>query len=115
VKIVKNKVASPFRQAEFDITYGEGISRSGELIDLGIEAKIVEKSGAWLSYGDLRIGQGRENAKQFLKDNPELASEIETKLRKTLGLAPAGAVIEVAEKPETASPEPAREKEKARR
>src|SRR6266849_5689714 len=96
VKVVKNKVAAPFRQAEFDITYGEGISRSGELIDMGIEAKIVEKSGAWLSYGDLRIGQGRENAKQFLKENPELASEIETKLRKHLNLAvpearPAGA------------------------
>jgi recombination protein RecA len=115
VKVVKNKVASPFRQAEFDITYGEGISRTGELIDLGIEAKIVEKSGAWLSYGDLRIGQGRENAKQFLKDNPELASEIETKLRKALGLAPAGVPLEVAEKPAAASPEPAREKEKARR
>jgi recombination protein RecA len=114
VKVVKNKVASPFRQAEFDITYGEGISRTGELIDLGIEAKIVEKSGAWLSYGDLRIGQGRENAKQFLKENPELASEIEMKLRKTLGLAPATAG-EVAEKPAPAAPEPAREKEKARR
>src|SRR5207342_2232859 len=69
VKIVKNKVASPFRQAEFDITYGEGISREGELIDMGIEAKLVEETGAWLSYGDLRIGQGRENAKQFLKEN----------------------------------------------
>src|SRR5438046_1377327 len=86
VKVVKNKVASPFRQAEFDITYGEGISRVGELIDMGIEAKIVEKSGAWLSYGDLRIGQGRENAKQFLKENPQLADEIEAKLRKHLNL-----------------------------
>jgi recombination protein RecA len=114
VKVVKNKVASPFRQAEFDITYGEGISRTGELIDLGIEAKIVEKSGAWLSYGDLRIGQGRENAKQYLKENPELASEIETKLRKSLGLAPAIAG-ELAEKPATEAAEPAREKEKARR
>jgi recombination protein RecA len=114
VKVVKNKVASPFRQAEFDITYGEGISRTGELIDLGIEAKIVEKSGAWLSYGDLRIGQGRENAKQFLKENPELASEIETKLRKSLGLAPAIAG-ELAERPATEAAEPARDKEKARR
>src|SRR5678815_1927822 len=86
VKVVKNKVAPPFRQAEFDINYGEGISRAGELIDLGLEAKIVDKSGAWLSYGDLRIGQGRENAKQFLKENPELAAEIEGKLRKSLGL-----------------------------
>jgi recombination protein RecA len=103
VKVVKNKVASPFRQAEFDINYGEGISRSGELIDMGIEAKLVEKSGAWLSYGDLRIGQGRENAKQFLKDNPELANEIERKLRKALGIpgvetaAPAAAVPDPAE------------------
>jgi recombination protein RecA len=88
VKVVKNKVASPFRQAEFDINYGEGISREGELLDMGLEAKIVEKSGAWLSYGDLRIGQGRENAKQFLKENPELANEIEMKLRRNLGLLP---------------------------
>jgi recombination protein RecA len=110
VKVVKNKVASPFRQAEFDINYGEGISRTGELLDMGMEAKIVEKSGAWLSYGDLRIGQGRENAKQFLKDNPELADEIEGKLREKLGLgAPQPAV-----KPDAAA-EPAREKEKARR
>src|SRR3982074_1416994 len=88
VKVVKNKVASPFRQAEFDINYGEGISREGELLDMGIEAKIVEKSGSWLSYGDLRIGQGRENAKQFLKENPELSNEIETKLRRHLALLP---------------------------
>src|SRR5262250_2167605 len=100
VKVVKNKVASPFREAEFDINYGEGISRAGELIDMGLETKLVEKSGAWLSYGDLRIGQGRENSKQFLKENPELASEIERKLRQNLGLgvvtpaepAPAAAV-----------------------
>src|SRR6266545_4201155 len=114
VKVVKNKVASPFRQAEFDITYGEGISRSGELIDLGLEAKIVEKSGAWLSYGELRIGQGRENAKQFLKENPELASEIETKLRKTLGLASAENATEKAA-PAPVAAEPVREREKARR
>jgi recombination protein RecA len=111
VKIVKNKVASPFRQAEFDINYGEGISRSGELIDMGIEAKLVEKSGAWLSYGDLRIGQGRENAKQFLKDNPELANEIERKLRKSLGIAGGEAPA-----PAAAAPEPAESvKERARR
>jgi recombination protein RecA len=114
VKVVKNKVASPFRQAEFDITYGEGISRSGELIDLGLEAKIVEKSGAWLSYGDLRIGQGRENAKQFLKENPELAQEIETKLRKALGLSPAESATEKAA-PTPVAAEPVREREKARR
>jgi len=113
VKIVKNKVASPFRQAEFDITYGEGISRTGELIDLGLEAKIVEKSGAWLSYGDLRIGQGRENAKQFLKENPELAAEIETKLRKTLGLVAAEPEEKTA--PASVVAEAPREKEKARR
>jgi recombination protein RecA len=114
VKVVKNKVASPFRQAEFDINYGEGISRAGELIDLGLEAKVVDKSGAWLSYGDLRIGQGRENAKQFLKENPELAAEIEAKLRKALGLTP----VESAPKPAlppSAVAEAAREKEKARR
>src|SRR6516164_700270 len=88
VKVVKNKVASPFRQAEFDINYGEGISREGELLDMGQEAKLIEKSGSWLSYGDLRIGQGRENAKQFLKDNAELAAELEKKLRQNLGLPP---------------------------
>jgi len=122
VKIVKNKVAAPFRQAEFDINYGEGISRAGELIDLGIEHKLVEKSGAWLSYGDLRIGQGRENAKQFLKDNPQLADEIETKLRKHLNLAPATTAADreasgeaPAGKPTAAPSEATREKEKARR
>jgi recombination protein RecA len=86
VKVVKNKVAAPFRQAEFDIDYGEGISRTGELVDLGVEHKLVAKSGAWFSYGDVRIGQGRENAKQFLRDNPDLAEEIETKLRERMGL-----------------------------
>jgi recombination protein RecA len=112
VKVVKNKVASPFRQAEFDINYGEGISREGELLDMGMEAKIVEKSGAWLSYGDLRIGQGRENAKQFLKENPELATEIEMKLRRSLGLLPP----EPADKtPPPPADVAAREKEKARR
>lgn len=80
VKVVKNKVAPPFREAEFDILYGEGISREGELIDHGVEASIIDKSGAWLSYGDERIGQGRENAKQFLKDHPEIYKEIEGKL-----------------------------------
>ena len=78
VKVVKNKVAAPFRQAEFDIEYGEGISKTGELIDLGVEHKLVIKSGAWYTYGDVRLGQGRENAKQFLRDNPDLADEIET-------------------------------------
>ncbi len=90
VKVVKNKVAAPFRQAEFDIDYGEGISRTGELVDLGVEHKMVVKSGAWYSYGDLRLGQGRENAKQFLRDNADLAEEIEIKIREKMGL-PIGA------------------------
>ena len=88
VKVVKNKVAPPFKVAEFDIGYGEGISKTGELIDLGVEHKIVEKSGAWFSYGDLRIGQGRENSKAFLRDNADLALEIENKIREKLGIAP---------------------------
>lgn len=86
VKVVKNKVAPPFRQVEFDIMYGEGISKVGELIDLGVKAGVVEKSGAWYSYGDERIGQGRENAKQFLRDNPGKAAEIEDKIRAGHGL-----------------------------
>ena len=86
VKVVKNKMAAPFRQAEFDIDYGEGISRSGELLDLGVEHKLVDKSGAWFSYGDLRLGQGRENSKQFLRDNPDLAEELEIKLRDLMGM-----------------------------
>ena len=84
--MVKNKVAAPFRQAEFDIDYGEGISQEGDLLDLGVEHKLVEKSGAWYNYGDLRLGQGRENAKQFLRDNPDLADEIETKIREQMGM-----------------------------
>ena len=115
VKVVKNKVASPFRQAEFDIMYGEGISHEGELIDMGIEAKLVEKTGAWLSYGDLRIGQGRENAKQFLKENKELAAEIDTKLRKHLNLAAAPLSAPAAEKPAATPPEPAKQREKVQR
>jgi recombination protein RecA len=86
VKVVKNKVAPPFKQVEFDIMYGEGISKRGELIDLGIKAGLVEKSGSWFSYGDVRIGQGRENAKTFLKDNPDLAIELEDKIRAANGL-----------------------------
>jgi recombination protein RecA len=86
VKIVKNKVAAPFREAEFDIIYGEGISREGDLIDLGVAQNIVEKSGSWYSYKGERIGQGRENARQFLKDNPDIRQSIDTELRKTLGL-----------------------------
>jgi recombination protein RecA len=86
VKVVKNKVAPPFKQVEFDIMYGEGISKMGELLDLGVKAGVVDKSGAWFSYGDERIGQGRENAKQFLRDNPAMASSIEDKIRAAHGL-----------------------------
>jgi recombination protein RecA len=86
VKVVKNKVAPPFKQVEFDIMYGEGISKRGELIDLGVKAGIVEKSGSWYSYGDQRIGQGRENAKTYLKENPKTAWEIEDKIRAAHGL-----------------------------
>ncbi len=86
VKVVKNKTAAPFRQAEFDLDYGEGISRTGELVDLGVEHKQVVKSGAWFSYGEVRLGQGRENSKQFLRDNPDLADELEAKLREKMGL-----------------------------
>jgi recombination protein RecA len=89
VKVVKNKVAPPFREAEFDLIYGEGISRLGSLVDLGVTHKIVEKSGAWYAYGTERIGQGRENAKRFLKENPAMTDEIETKLRAALGMAAA--------------------------
>ena len=87
VKIVKNKVAPPFREAEFDIMYGEGISRTGDLLDLAVDKRIIEKSGAWFAYGGERLGQGRENAKQFLKDNPEIFKAIEERVRKELGLA----------------------------
>ncbi len=86
VKVVKNKVAPPFREAEFDIMYGEGVSREGDLLDQGVERKIIEKSGTWFSYGGERLGQGRENAKTFLKQNPAMASDIEQKLRKEMGL-----------------------------
>ncbi|HHY81262.1 MAG TPA: recombinase RecA [Clostridiales bacterium] len=84
VKVVKNKVAPPFKQAEFDIIYGEGISKEGSILDIGVNQGIISKSGAWYSYGDTRIGQGRENARQFLKDNPELAKEIENCIREQL-------------------------------
>ena len=86
VKVVKNKVSPPFKQVEFDIMYGEGISKMGELLDLGVAAGVVQKSGAWFSYGDERIGQGRENAKQFLRDNQAIALEVEDKIRAAHGL-----------------------------
>jgi recombination protein RecA len=86
IKVVKNKLASPFREAEFDIVYGEGISKEGEMIDLGAQHNVIEKSGSWFSYKTERIGQGRENARQFLKDNPDIRQSVDTELRKTLGL-----------------------------
>ncbi len=86
VKVVKNKVAAPFKQAEFDIMFGEGISKTGELVDYGVKLDIIDKAGAWFSYGDVKIGQGRENVKIFLKDNPEIAKEIENKILESMGV-----------------------------
>src|SRR5471030_2677685 len=86
VKVVKNKVAPPFREAEFDVMYGEGISRTGDLLDLAVEKRIIEKSGAWFAYGGERLGQGRENAKQFLKENPDIYKTIEERVRRELGM-----------------------------
>lgn len=86
VKVLKNKVAPPFREAEFDIMYGEGISWEGSVLDMASKLDIINKSGAWYSYGDMRLGQGRENAKDFLKQNPELTQEVETKVKETYGL-----------------------------
>jgi recombination protein RecA len=104
VKVVKNKVAPPFREAEFDIIYGEGISKEGDLIDLGVAQNLVEKSGSWYSFKGERIGQGRENARQFLKDNPDLKTKLDSELRRALGLIksapepePVGAVAAAAE------------------
>jgi recombination protein RecA len=85
VKVVKNKLAPPFKQVEFDIMYGEGVSKVGELVDLGVKAGVVEKSGAWYSYDSQRIGQGRENAKVFLKQNPDIANKIEAQVRANSG------------------------------
>ncbi len=105
-KVAKNKVAAPFKIAEFDILYGEGISRTGELLDLGVEHRLVQKSGSWFSYGETRIGQGREAARAFLKENPETADEIEVKVRENLGLIPgAEAGPPAGKKPEQENPE----------
>ena len=95
VKVVKNKVAPPFREAEFDVMYGEGISREGDLLDLAVDRKIVEKSGTWFAFDGERLGQGRENVKQFLKDNPATFKSMEAKVRKELGLTPADEVAAV--------------------
>ena len=105
VKVVKNKMAPPFKQAEFDILYGEGISREGSLIDMGVETGIVRKSGSWFTYGSDQLGQGRENVRQFLKDNPELANEIERKI-----LVAVGIVDGAEEAPEAAASQPAAKK-----
>jgi recombination protein RecA len=112
VKVVKNKVASPFREAEFDIIYGEGISKEGDLIDLGVAQNLVEKSGSWFSYKGDRIGQGRENARQFLRDNADIRMAIDTELRKHLGLtkpdpATAAVATDGVAAPASAPPKPA--------
>ena len=86
VRVLKNKVAPPFKEAEFDIMYGEGISKHGDILDMAADLDIVNKSGAWYSYQDIRLGQGRENAKAFLRENPELTDELELKVRKAAGL-----------------------------
>jgi recombination protein RecA len=101
VKVVKNKVAPPFKQIEFDIMYGEGISKTGELVDLGVKAGIVEKSGAWFSFDSERIGQGRENAKVYLKEHPETAERIERAIRQNAGLI-AGQILEGGSEPDAA-------------
>jgi len=120
VRVVKNKVAPPFRQAEFDLMHDRGISREGDLIDLGVEDKVIEKSGSWISYGDMRLGQGRENAKQYLRENPALVEEITRKVLEKRGLTaglPAaglnGEATEAAAKPEPAKKESGRGKQAA--
>jgi recombination protein RecA len=97
VKVVKNKVAPPFRIVEFDIMYGEGISKTGELIDLGLKAGVIEKSGSWFSYNDQRIGQGRENAKQYMRDHPEIAAQVEQAIRAHAGTAGGKVTIDLLE------------------
>jgi recombination protein RecA len=112
IKVVKNKVASPFREAEFDIIYGEGVSREGDLLDLGVAQNLIEKSGSWFSYKGDRIGQGRENARQFLKDNPDIRASVDMELRKTLGLvkpeAPPASPAQEPAAPPSAKPASAR-------
>jgi recombination protein RecA len=103
VKVVKNKVASPFREAEFDIIYGEGISKEGDLLDLGVAQNVIEKSGSWFSYKGDRIGQGRENARQFLKDNADIRQAIDTELRRQVGLLKPEAEVKAAPAPEPAA------------
>jgi recombination protein RecA len=115
VKVVKNKLAAPFREAEFDIIYGEGISKEGDLIDLGVANNVIEKSGSWFSYKGERIGQGRENGRQFLKDNTDIRQQIDTELRKLLGLIKPEPVNGQAAQPIVpAPPKPAAMQQKAR-
>ena len=118
VKVVKNKVAAPFREAEFDILYGEGISKEGDLLDLGVDHKIIEKSGAWYAFNGERMGQGRENARQFLKENKDIRQEVETRLRQGLGLPtlepipePVAAAAGKAEKTGSVLPMPEKKKQ----
>jgi recombination protein RecA len=115
VKVVKNKVAPPFREAEFDILYGEGISKEGDLLDLGVDHRVIEKSGAWYALDGERMGQGRENARQFLKENPDIRTEIDARLRKGLGLPPVEPpqTAGKGEKPEKGAVLPMPEKKKA--
>jgi len=112
VKVVKNKIAPPFRSAEFDIMFNEGISKLGEVIDIGVEKNIIEKSGAWFSYGGTRIGQGRENVKQYFHEHPEMAAEIEAKVRESYGLKSPEAAAAAAPEKETKEKEAPAEKEK---
>ncbi len=97
VKVVKNKVAPPFKQVDFDIMFNVGIDHYGIIVDLGIEAEVIQKSGAWFSYGDVRLGQGRENAKAFLQDNPQIAGEVETKVKDILGIRGVAATADAVE------------------
>jgi recombination protein RecA len=106
-KVVKNKVAAPFREAEFDILYGEGISLEGDLLDLGVTHNVVEKSGSWLSFGGERIGQGRENARVFLKEHTDIRDKLETALRKKMGLLVPAAHVESPVNPAERQPEKA--------
>jgi recombination protein RecA len=103
IKVVKNKLAPPFKQAEFDIMYGEGISREGSLIDVGVDAGLIRKAGAWYTYEGDQLGQGKENARQFLKDNPDLADELEAKIKAHLGVGTQQEPVEqaVEDEPET--------------
>jgi len=105
VKVVKNKVSPPFKTAEFDILFGEGISREGEIIDMGVNAKLIDKSGAWYAYNGEKIGQGRDNAREFLRENRELAREIENKVRESLGIP---LLAESTQEPEAAPAKPAK-------